>query len=159
MPYLKRIVVAAMLAIGGCSAESERPDTEAQSINRAMSDGYLGPVSIGMSGSDLESLGVPYETTEINWEGDYYPQYALNLEADIQLVATLNEDSVWDISTVSSAFVTPEGARIGDVLTDLAHIYPEGFYVIGDADGLYFHFATSETVRSVFVFDTAFIDD
>ncbi len=118
-----------------------------------MAGGRIGPIVVGMTSANLEALGLPFVQQEINWEGDLYPQYVIEFTENSQVIATLFNDVVWDVTTHSALFVTPEGARVGDTLAELRTIYPSGRDVIGFADGIFFNFVLPGQSHAIFMID------
>lgn len=114
----------------------------------------LGPLHVGMTRAEVLSLGLPVATTTEEMEGDTYTHDAITLGNGTRIAATSTEGVVRELSTDTIGYATAEGGRVGDSLSVLQHIYPQGEIAkgIGEA-GRYFIFMTGREVQS-FEFDT-----
>jgi len=113
--------------------DKEESDVKLQGLNEGNADTsanprVLGPLKIGMTKTSVDSLG--FSTTSATLKdkfGGSYIQDAITLKDGVVLKVVYSDRGVvWEISTASPSFRTPEGARVGDSLKRLRQIYPNG---------------------------------
>lgn len=122
------------------------------------SAGSLKGVYVGMSESDLSSLGYPQSRGSVILEGDEYVTVNVTLGEPVALDCTLDADGAVDRCSTDSLLVHDEkGAGVGTALNELKAMYPEGRLLIGDEDGRFASFVNGSKV--IFALDKSRIDD
>jgi hypothetical protein len=120
--------------------------------------GSLKGVYVGMSDSQLSSLGYPLSRGAINLEGDEYVTVNVTLGEQVALDCILDGDgSVERFSTASLLVRDEQGVGVGTPLYELKAKYPKGRVLVGDEDGRYASFVNGSKV--IFSLDTTKIDD
>lgn len=149
------VFTMALLLASACGDAVTNDSVSSQLI---MSEYSIGPLSVGMTRSEVQKLGLRLETGYTEWEGDSYDQLIVNIGGKGEIVATLVEDGIFELSTTSPVFVTKNGAHVGSTLRELRKLFPKGRVIKGYADGLYFNFLTGSP-GGVFVFDVKAIEE
>lgn len=112
----------------------------------------LGPLHIGMTRAEVTALHLPIKTSTVNLEGEEYALLTVRVAKNVRIKATLCGEQICDLETTSRAYVTAEGARVGDTLAELRKKYPAGQVNLGDEEGPHFSYA-SDVGGQVFIFD------
>ncbi len=143
--YLSNLGIAGLFfCVSICGAISEPQP--------AASTHALGPLNVGMSRKDVETLHFPFMSSTINLEGEDYIKDEVRISVDFVIVALFWNDKVVELTTKSSRYRTKQGGRVGDILERLRRIYPSGRISKGQEEGLYFTFDTGVDDQ-VFIFD------
>ncbi len=128
----------------------------------SLSSAGIGPIMLGMTAEEIEDRPYPYSHTEVNLEGDLYPQYTIRLCPDTDVVARLAQDAtgilkVYEVRTSSSQIRHSNGAHAGMRLSTLRALFPNGTVIKGYADGLYFSLILED--GGIFMFDALSIGE
>lgn len=128
----------------------------AQEAGMTMGPGFIGPVNHTMSEQDIVRLGLLHERSEGPSEGGDVVVYDIHVKGGSTVTLVFGDDGAQQtLRTESPAFMTPEGARIGDTLETLRKLYPDGVFTKDLVEGAHVSFSLPEhgASRAVFMLD------
>lgn len=132
------------------------PDVGAYVIDSSV--GSLKGIYVGMSESELSSLGYPESRGAVILEGEEYVTVNVALDEQVVLDCILDGDgSVDRFSTASLLVHDEQGVGVGTALHELKATYPKGRFLVGDEDGRFASFVNGSKV--IFSLDKSKIDD
>ncbi|MBL4617009.1 MAG: hypothetical protein JKY46_04895 [Robiginitomaculum sp.] len=148
MTYSPLIVIFVFLFGGNAQPNTLNDKENISEIIYKQNTKNIGPVYIGMTGAQIEELGLPYTITTENMEGDEYTIYLVNLSDSAILKCIFDLDGHLSIISTSSQTVTDKfGNGAGSTVQDLHESYPNGRFIYGSAEGSYVVYTTGSMLR------------
>lgn len=120
--------------------------------------GEVGGVAVDSNQARLESLGLPLSRRTINMEGDEYQVVDIEISEEVVVSCLLDlAGSVHEISSNSRKLRDERGAGVGNTLSELKKIYPNGTLLVGAADARFANFING--TKLIFALDQSGIDE
>ncbi len=144
---LNIVILSALFCMVGCHPPSEAEQQQnlevvsnaselKAEITIARKATAIGPLSVGMTAEEVESLQSPFMKKNTNIEGDDYTIYVVSISDQSTLEGMLNyEGEVYSITTSSKMIRDEFGNGVDSTLEDLQKSYPNGRLIRGMADG------------------------
>lgn len=106
-----------------------------------------------MTRQEVAGLGYRTEVRNAQYEELPYVELIVEWEGAI-IVASVDETGVvYECATTARSLSFARGARVGDTLARLRHLYPEGELVSGSSDGGFMNFVAG--AHGTFEFDVS----
>lgn len=119
----------------------------------AMTPTHIGPVRAGMPLAEIKALGLKLKDTAWHQDDAVEPQVDIEIAPDVVVSAVIAHGMARRIFTASSAFATPEGARVGQTYGQIASAYPMGERILTQQGAGRFSHGLDQTHRAGFAFD------